>query len=87
MNTSEIIDAMSKPWKPIKLAYCDAIAMVINKALKSDATTFNSYIKNVGSTEWDLHPEDGYMLSTTKTIQVEDMQGKMYKVTVEEVND
>jgi len=88
MNTSEIIDVMSRPWKPIKLAYCDYIALAIGKALKTDAlSNYNSLIKNVGSTAWDLHPEEGYMLSTTKTIEVEDTQGKMYRVTVEEIND
>jgi hypothetical protein len=32
----------------------------------------------------DLHPEEGYFMSTKKTIEVEDINGKVYLVTVEE---
>jgi len=32
----------------------------------------------------DLHPIDGYFLSTKKTILVEDKNGTQYKITVEE---
>ena len=87
MNTSEIIEAMSKPWKPVQLAYCDYIGLAISKYLKQDAKDYQSLIKTVSSPQWDLHPEEGYMLSTAKTIEVEDFNGKKYKVTVEEVND
>jgi hypothetical protein len=84
MNTSEIIEAMAKPWKPVKLAYCDAIAFVLRNALRDDVKSPMSYVKNVGGVQWDLHPEEGYMMSTAKTIMVEDKNGKTYKVTVEE---
>ena len=38
-----------------------------------------------GPIEIDLHPTGGYMLSTKKTLTITDHNGKMYKVTVEEV--
>ena len=65
------------------LAYCDKIADTIRKSfLQYDPDHIIGLVKGV---EWDLHPEGGYMVSTKKTIEVSDMNGKWYKVTVEEV--
>lgn len=60
------------------MAYCDYIAIEIKKAIA------NVWHFKAGDIEWDLHPEEGYMLSTRKTLTVTDASGKMYKVTVEE---
>ena len=65
------------------LAYCDKIADVIRKALlKHDP---DHIVGLVGDIQMDLHPSEGYYMTSKKTIQVSDMNGKMYKVTVEEV--
>jgi hypothetical protein len=65
------------------LAYCDKIADEIrNKLVKSG---HDSIIGLVGRIKMDLHPSEGYMLSTKKTIDVTDTNGKMYRVTVEEL--
>lgn len=65
------------------LAYCDKIADVIRKALlKHDE---DHIIGLVGRIQMDLHPSEGYFQSTKKTIEVTDMNGKFYRVTVEEV--
>ena len=64
------------------LAYCDFIADTIKKAFTNDKP--ENLIAKVGPIKMDLHPIDGYFLSTKKTMMVEDINGKMYKITVEE---
>lgn len=65
------------------LAYCDKIADVVRSALlKYDP---DNIIESVGNVKLDLHPTEGYMLSTKKSIEVADMSGKLYRVIVEEV--
>jgi hypothetical protein len=71
----------------LSLAYCDYIADRINAHLSGDVVNNNYYIKDVGKIKWDLHPIDGYMQSTKKTINVTDINGKKYRVTVEELNE
>lgn len=64
------------------LAYCDKIADVVRKSLLQYDP--DGIVGLVGPVKFDLHPEGGYMVSTKKTLQVSDMNGKWYKVTVEE---
>lgn len=66
------------------LAYCDYIAKVISTALKLDSVKFDSYVYTVGKTRWDLD-ENGSFVSTKKTLSVVDKNGKIYRVTVEEI--
>ena len=67
----------------MNLAYCDKIAAVIKSALlKYDP---DGIIGLVDGVKMDLHPTQGYMLSTKKTINVCDMNEKWYKVTIEEL--
>jgi len=69
----------------LKLAYCDKIADVIQRALKvAVALDKDNIIADVGSIEWDLHPEEGYFISPKKMVKVFDTNGKAYIVTVEE---
>lgn len=65
------------------LAYCDKIADTIRKALVEYDP--DNIIGLVGRVRMDLHPTEGYFQSTKKTIELTDMNGKMYRVTVEEV--
>ncbi|CAB5219954.1 hypothetical protein UFOVP239_16 [uncultured Caudovirales phage] len=65
------------------LAYCDYIASLIRKNLKS--CDREQIVFSVSREQSDIHPEDGYMVTTKKTIMVEDCFGKKYKITVEEV--
>ena len=66
----------------MNLAYCDKIADVCRKALlKYDP---DGIIGLVGPTQWDLGKK-GEFVSTTKKIVLSDMNGKKYKVTVEEI--
>ena len=67
----------------IKLAYCDYIAHnIVQNAIPN-----NQLIESVSSPRYDLHPTEGYFMSTKKTIEMEDKNGKKYRVTVEEINE
>jgi len=64
------------------MAYCDYIAhTVLRPAMISDG----GVIQEVGHVKMDLDPVEGYMTSTAKRIEVVDMNGKKYRVTVEEI--
>ena len=67
----------------VKLAYCDYIA----HSIVHNAIPDNTYIESVASPRYDLHPTDGYFMSTKKTIEMVDNNGKKYRVTVEEIDD
>jgi len=67
------------------LAYCDKIAHEIKKALDGVVTEGDELLADVSKIHWDLHPEEGYFLSTKKTIEVQDAFQKKYRVTVEEI--
>ena len=64
---------------PYEPAYCDLIA----DRIKNDCQSMMDW--ETSPIEMDLHPTGGYMLSTKKTLTITDHNGKMYKVTVEEV--
>lgn len=65
------------------LQYCDYIADKIKNYMREDSYRDASLVRYVDKVEWDLHPKDGYMVSTTKTIKMQDKSGTWYKVTVE----
>ena len=67
------------------IAYCDFIADRIKKALQSSIEDdVETYISEVGGIKSDLHPEGGWFVSPKKVVQVTDLNGKMYRVTIEE---
>jgi len=65
------------------LSYCDYIA----HSICQNAITNNDIIYSVESPRFDLHPTEGYFVSTKKTIMMTDQSGKKYRVTVEEIDD
>ena len=69
------------------LAYCDYIADRIKSALELDVRENRPYTKvgSVGKIKMDLHPTEGYFMSTKKVLTCEDINGKLYRVTVEEI--
>ena len=69
----------------INLAYCDFIAATISKSLLAEVKQVGSLVKSASHPQMDLHPTEGYFLTTKKTIEVEDCNGKQYRVTVEEI--
>jgi hypothetical protein len=44
----------------------------------------DTLVMAVGKPQTDLHPTEGWFQSTKKTIEVQDTNGKIYLVTVEE---
>ena len=67
-------------------AYCDYIAHTIQRDLKFQDARDRELLSSVGPVNYDLD-KNGVFLSTKKTIRVEDIYGKVYQVTVEEVID
>ena len=65
------------------LAYCDYIADTIKRSFTNDKA--ENMIKSVGPIKMDLHPTEGYFLSTKKTMSMTDRNGKTYMITIEEV--
>lgn len=65
------------------LVYCDWIADQIKRHFTNDKA--ENKIVEVSNIVMDLHPIDGYFLSTKKTMLMEDSNGTQYKITVEEV--
>jgi hypothetical protein len=65
----------------IKLAYCDYIASIIKKELLSNDHA--RLLDEVGKIQFNFGPEGEF--DTTKTIDVLDMQGKMYRITIQEL--
>jgi|TARA_B110000908_G_scaffold148673_1_gene181354 hypothetical protein len=69
----------------ISMAYCDYIAhTLIKPALIRDLDADNGLIHSVHKISMDLHKE-GWMQTTTKTIECADVNGKKYKITIEEI--
>lgn len=64
------------------LAYCDYIAYLIRENLINLDT--NKLLDEVGRIQFDMGMDDKFT-STTKTIDVLDMQGKQYRITIQEL--
>jgi len=71
-----------KPYH-INLAYCDKIASVIKDALNGPDP--DGIVAGCGKVHSDLHPDEGWLQSTKKSMTVMDKNGKFYQVTVEEL--
>jgi len=72
--------------KPVPLAYCDYIAHLIHIHLIGLDERENGLLGAVSGVQHDLHPVGGYLLSTKKTLTVTDINGRRYRVTVEEAD-
>lgn len=70
--------------KPVRLAYCDYIADLICKGLLTLDTSREKLLDSVGRVQYDLGFNSEF-LSTTKTIDVEDANGKQYRITIQEL--
>ena len=68
--------------KQPKLAYCDYLSFLIRENLIS--LDRRKLIDEVGKVQFDFGSHDEFE-STTKTIDVLDMQGKAYRITVQEL--
>ena len=68
----------------LKLAYCDYIANRIHTLLEREIGDNETLLERVGPTKMDLHPTEGWFMSTKKVMTVHDVHGKAYVITVEE---
>jgi hypothetical protein len=66
------------------MVYCDYIAHLITKNLKSNDDQDMGMLKEVGKMRYDLS-EEVWFVSSKKTIEVTDINGSKYKITVEAV--
>lgn len=66
------------------LAYCDYIAHLIHNYIKPH--DIQGLLWNVGHPRYDLD-KGGALNSTRKTLEITDVNGKKYKVTIEEVEN
>jgi hypothetical protein len=68
------------------MSYCDYIAHTIVKpALNAEASTQTGVVVFAGPVKMDLDKKEGYMLSTQKTIDCVDVNGRKYRITIEEL--
>ena len=81
MDAAETILEALTP-KPRGLVYCDFIADQIKRYLLQG--DWQHILVSVGPVKMDLHPTEGWFVSTKKTIEVTDRNGRKYRVTVEE---
>jgi len=66
--------------------FCDYIAHKIHGTLKKSIDE-SMFVTKVDKPKLDLHPTKGWFISSKKTIDVVDRNGRRYKVTVEAVED
>ena len=71
----------------MNMVYCDYIVDRIKTLLNREISDNETLISDVGNVEFDLHPEEKYMVSTKKTLTLSDINGKLYRVTVEEIEN
>ena len=71
----------------MNLIYNDFISDRIKAALVTEAAIEDNIVHDVKGPHLDLDPEEGYLLSLTRTIKVMDKNGTTYKITIEEDKD
>jgi hypothetical protein len=68
----------------VPLVYCDYIAEVIKQAINKDITRHESLIAGCGGVRYDLDTK-GAFASTAKFINVSDINGRLYEITIKEI--
>jgi len=68
----------------VPLVYCDYIAEVIKQAINKDLGRHESLIAGCGGVRYDTDTE-GAFASTTKFINVADINGRLYEITIKEI--
>jgi hypothetical protein len=66
------------------LVYCDYIAEVIKQAINKDIGRHESLIAGCGGVRYDTDTK-GAFASTTKFINVSDINGRLYEITIKEI--
>ena len=65
----------------VAMSYCDYIAHLCREAISKDPDWL---LNHIGKVQFDLD-ENGTFQSTKKWLEVDDYNGKKYRITVEEV--
>jgi hypothetical protein len=68
----------------VPLVYCDYIAEVIKQAINKDIGRHESLIAGCGGVRYDTDTK-GAFASTTKFINVSDLNGRLYEITIKEI--
>lgn len=68
----------------VPLVYCDYIAEVIKQAINKDLGRHESMIAGCGGVRYDTDTK-GAFASTTKFINVSDINGRLYEITIKEI--
>jgi hypothetical protein len=68
----------------VPLVYCDYIAEVIKQAINKDLGRHESLISGCGKVRYDTDTK-GAFASTTKFINVSDINGRLYEITIKEI--
>ena len=81
----KMVDVINVAFRDAKsmMAYCDYIAELISKEMKSEDDKYMRLLSSVSRPLYDLGLQ-GQFQSTKKVINVEDRYGKKYTITVEE---
>jgi hypothetical protein len=68
----------------VPLVYCDYIAEVIKQAINKDLGRHESLIAGCGGVRYDTDTK-GAFASTSKFINVSDINGRLYEITIKEI--
>jgi len=68
----------------VPLVYCDYIAEVIKQAINKDLGRHESLIAGCGGVRYDTDTK-GAFASTAKFINVSDINGRLYEITIKEI--
>jgi len=68
----------------VPLVYCDYIAEVIKQAINKDLGRHESLIAGCGGVRYDTDTK-GAFTSTAKFINVSDINGRLYEITIKEI--
>ena len=81
----KMVDVINVAFRDAKsmMAYCDYIAELISKEMKSEDDKYMRLLSSVSRPLYDLGPQ-GQFQSNKKVINIEDRYGKKYTITVEE---
>ena len=84
--SGDFIEAAMEKTKKItsNMVYCDYIAHLITSTLEKSDENQMAMIVKVGKMKYDLS-EEGYFVSSKKTIEVTDINETKYLITVEQV--
>lgn len=83
-HSENIIENLQQQKTKSFMVYCDYIAHLITDNLKTADDQDMAMLTEIGKMKYDLS-EEGWFVSSKKTIEVTDINGQKYKISVEAV--